>query len=129
MQTEKDLKTLAKEAKQRLKSGFWDRHKNDVKSSSEKAKSEGVAQSVVISYYQKKDAPIVKKTAEETIPFYEKVKKILDEKGKVANIISLLIDHSVFDSLDYNAKQKYLLELSNKYLEALDRYDAEKRIL
>ncbi len=129
MQAEKDVKTLAKEAKQRLKSGFWEKYKTDVVNSSQKARSEGVAESVVINYYQQKSAPIVKKTVDKSHTFYEKVKVLLDEKGQVGNIISLLIDHSVFDGLTYEGKQKYILELSNKYLEALDRYNAEKRFL
>ena len=129
MQAEKDIKTLAKEAKQRLKTGFWEKYKTDVRNSSLKAKSEGVSESVVISYYQQKNTPIVKKTIAESQTFYEKVKSILDEKGQVGNIISLLIDHSVFDGLTYDGKQKYLLELSNRYLDALDRYNTEKRFL
>ena len=126
MQAEKDLKTLAKEAKQRLKSGFWEKYQDDVMRSSQKARSEGVSESFVISYYQQKSEPIIRKTLSEKQSFYEKVKRILDEKGQVGNIISLLIDHDVFDSLTYDGKQKYLLELSNKYLEALERYNAEK---
>ena len=129
MQAEKDVKTLAKEAKQRLKSGFWEKYKAEVVNSSQKARSEGVAESVVINYYQQKNAPIVKKAVDKSHTFYEKVKAVLDEKGQVGNIISLLIDHSVFDGLSYEGKQKYILELSNKYLEALDRYNAEKRFL
>ncbi|MBP5177052.1 MAG: hypothetical protein ILP02_00535 [Clostridia bacterium] len=129
MQAEKDVKTLAREAKQRLKSGFWEKYKDDVKNSSQKARSEGVAESVVISYYQQKNAPVVKKAVSESDGFYLKVKRILDEKGKVGNIIALLIDHSVFDGMNYDSRQKYILELSNKYLAALDRYNAEKKFL
>ena len=129
MQTEKDIKTLAREAKQRLKSGFWEKYKTDVRNSSQKARSEGVSDSVVINYYQQKNSPIIKRASQDSGSFYEKVKTILDEKGQVGNIISLLIDHEVFDGMSYDGKQKYLLELSNKYLEALDRYNTEKKFL
>lgn len=125
-QAEKDLKTLAKEAKHRLKSGFWEKYGDEIKTSSQRAKRDGVAESVVINYYENKTA-VVKKTVSESEAFYLKVKAILDEKGQVGNIISLLIDHDYFDAQSYERKQKYLLELSNRYLDALERYNAEKR--
>ena len=127
MQTEKNLKTVAKEAKQRLKSGFWEKYKSDVRASSQKARSEGVSESVVISYYQKKSAAVVKKAVTDDESFYEKVRAILETKGQVGNILALLIDHEEFDELSYDQKQKYLLELSGRYLKALERYNAEKR--
>ncbi|MBO4573272.1 MAG: hypothetical protein J5762_05895 [Clostridia bacterium] len=125
MQTEKDLKSVAKEAKRRLKSGFWEKYGSEVHRSSEAAKSEGVPESRVIDYYQNKSEVPAKKLKSESEKFYEKVKKILDEKGQVGNIISLLIDHAEYDELPYERKQKYILELSGKYLEALERYRAE----
>ena len=128
MQSEKDLRSLAKEAKQRLKTGFWGRYKNEVKRSYEAAKEGGINESAVINYYQSKDAPRATKITSKEDEFFLKVKAILDEKGQVGNIISLLIDHSVYDAMPYDKKQKYILELSGKYLKALDRYNAEKRL-
>ena len=122
---EKDLKTLAKEAKQRLKTGFWQKHKEEVIKSTDSARQEGIAESVVIDYYQSIDLP--SKKTRSTVCFYDKVRQILDEKGQVSNILSLLVDHEEYDFLSYDNKQKYMLELSSKYLEALDRYNAEKK--
>ncbi len=127
MQTEKDLKSLAKEAKQRLKSGFWQKYGSEVRVSTNTAKTEGVSESVVINYYQNKENVAIKKTRSDSESFYDKVRKILDEKGQVGNIISLLIDHDEYDALPYERKQKYILELSAKYLEALERYKTEKK--
>lgn len=127
MQAEKNIKQLAKEAKQRLKSGFWEKYRQDVQRSAEVAKNDGVSKSVVVDYYQTQTKPIVKKAVSESQAFYMKVKDILDKHGEVGNIISLLIDYSVYDSLSYEAKQRYVLELSNKYLECLERYRMEKK--
>ena len=126
MQTEKNLKVLAKEAKQRLKSGFWQKHKEEVIKSADCARQDGLSETVVLSYYQSVDLP-TRKTKVEKQTFYEKVCAILNEKGQVGNILALLVDHDEFDDLSYERKQKYMLELSTRYLDALDRYNAEKR--
>lgn len=130
MQVEKDLKTLAKEAKKRLKSGFWSKYKSEVAKKKEVAKEKGMSESKVIDYYQIKSGAITasKKLIDEDEKFFLKVKEILDTKGQVGNIISLLIEHDVFDQMPFDKRQKYLLDLSNRYLEALDRYNSEKRI-
>ena len=130
MQVEKDLKTLAKEAKKRLKSGFWSKYKSEVAKKKEVAKEKGMSESKVIDYNQIKSVAITasKKLIDEDEKFFLKVKEILDTKGQVGNIISLLIEHDVFDQMPFDKRQKYLLDLSNRYLEALDRYNSEKRI-
>lgn len=127
MQAEKDIKQLAKEAKQRLKSGFWDKYRQDVQRSADVAKTDGVSKSVVVNYYQTQSNPVVKRAVTKSEAFYIKVKDILDNQGEVSNILSLLIDYSVYDSLNYEGKQRYMLDLSNKYLSCLERYKMEKK--
>lgn len=124
MKGEKSLKILAKEAKNRLKNGFWEKYKDNVVDSFEKAKAEGVDASRVIGYYEAKVSSV--KITDESEIFYSKVKKLLEEYGERGNIISMLIDYSVYDSLSYEKKQKYVLELSEKYRKALERYKREK---
>ncbi len=127
MQAEKDIKQLAKEAKQRLKSGFWSKYREDVQRSADVAKNDGIAKSVVVDYYQTQNRSTAKKSISEKETFYLKVKNILDTQGEVSNILSLLIDYSVYDSLSYDGKQRYMLDLSNKYLQCLERYRMEKK--
>ena len=58
--------------------------------------------------------------------FYLKVKKMLDSEGEVSDAIGRLTDKQYFDTLSYEEKQRYTLELSNKYLAALQKYRKEK---
>ena len=124
MKGEKNLKSLAKEAKNRLKTGFWEKYKDSVIDSFEKAKAEGVEASRVIGFYEAKVSSV--KTTDESEIFYKKVKDLLERFGERGNIISMLIDYSVYDSLSYEKKQKYILELSDKYRKALERYKRER---
>ena len=127
MNSEKSLKTLAREAKKRLKTGFWEKYKESVVDSFEKAKAEGVDASKVIGFYEAKVSSA--KIKDESEVFYQKVKDLLDSYGERGNMISMLIDYSVYDSLSYEKKQKYILELSEKYRKALERYKREKSFL
>ena len=124
MKGEKNLKSLAKEAKNRLKTGFWEKYKDSVIDSFEKAKAEGVDASRVIGFYEAKVSS-VKVTNEDDV-FYKKVKDLLERYGERGNVLSMLIDYSVYDPLSYEKKQKYILELSDKYRKALERYKRER---
>ena len=54
--------------------------------------------------------------------------ELLDEEGEVANAIGRLTDKEYYSTLSYEEKQRYTLELSNKYLIAVERYRKEKAI-
>ena len=58
--------------------------------------------------------------------FYLKVKELLDTYGEVSDAIGRLTDRQYFDSLAYEERVRYTLELSEKYLKALERYRREK---
>lgn len=58
--------------------------------------------------------------------FYLRVKAMLDEYGEVSDAIGRLTDAGYYNSLGYAEKQRYNLELSAKYLAALERYRREK---
>ena len=57
--------------------------------------------------------------------FYEKVKQMLLADGEVSDAIGRLTDHAVFDGLSYAEKQRYTLDLSEKYLRALEKFKRE----
>ena len=61
--------------------------------------------------------------------FYQKVKKLLDSEGEVSNAIGRLTDKEKFNSLSYDEKQRYTLNLSEKYLQAVERYKKEKSLM
>ena len=126
--SEKSLKQYAKEAKRRLKSGFWQSYKSEVEERKKQAVEDGVAVSKVVEYYneEQRRRTVSCECADEE--FYKKVKKLLDEFGETDDIIGRLTDKKVFSELDYEQRQRYSMDLSSKYLVALERYKKEKNI-
>ena len=121
--SERTIKAAAKEAKSRMKCGFWKTYREDVRDHVDKARINGVCATDVVAYYSQKmdgKAPLGEDD------FYFKVKRILDEEGEVSDMLGRLTDQTVFSSLDYSARQRYMLELSERYQRALLRYKKEK---
>ena len=122
------LKNLAKEAKSRIKSGYWQKSIADINSKIEYARSNGLNESTVVSYYRERvKSDLRVKNAEEE-SFYLKVKKVLDEHGEVSDILGRIADKEYLQSLSYEQRQKYLLSLSENYRKALSRYKKEKEL-
>ena len=122
---EKSLKTYAKEAKLRFKNSFWQDYKSKVDSEISVALADGVAVSKVKEYYQNKASVTIKGVKSDDEEFYLKVKNLLNEFGEVSDAIGRLTDKEYFNSLSYEQKQRYTLELSQKYIKAKDRYYQE----
>ena len=53
---------------------------------------------------------------------------MLDECGEVSNAIGRLTDKEYYSSLSYEEQQRYTLELSERYLKAVERYKREKSL-
>lgn len=128
MEKEKTLKDYCKEAKKRLKNGFWQNYQKDLSVELERAKEQGISTSKVKEYYSQKVASEILNEGKSQDDFYEKVKKILDTEGEVSDIIGRLTDQKEFESLSYEEKQKYTLKLSERYILALEKYKKEKYI-
>ncbi len=126
METQKSVKQYAREAKNRLKSGFWQEYKKNLECEIQKASEVGVAKSKVIEYYASKTKEDMKPVRESEEQFYLRVKKILDEEGEISNVLGRLTDSKVYNNLSYEEKQRYSLTLSEKYLKAVERYNKEK---
>jgi hypothetical protein len=62
---------------------------------------------------------------EQSDAFYEQVKQLLLTEGEVSDAIGRLTDKAVYESLSYTEKQRYTLELSERYLRALERFKRE----
>ncbi|MBO7214736.1 MAG: hypothetical protein J6V66_04480 [Clostridia bacterium] len=122
----KTLKDYAKEAKKRLKSSFWQEYKSKVDNETKKAEENGTSKSKVIEYYQSKAAVSIRGIKAEDEEFYQRVKNLLDTYGDVSDALGRLTDHEEFSKLSYDAKQRYMFELSNKYRVAKERYYREK---
>ena len=124
----KSLKQYCKEAKKRLKRGFWQNYQKDLNEGIERAEKAGISTSKVREYYAERVSENIKNKAEEKEDFYQKVKKLLSEEGEVSNAIGRLTDKAYFETLNYEEKQRYTLSLSEKYLEAVERYRKESSL-
>lgn len=124
----KTLKQYCKEAKKRLKSGFWQNYQKNLTEKMEQAERDGVSASKVKEYYAERISENLKNYGEERELFYKKVKKLLDEEGEVPNAIGRLTDTEYYNKLTYEEKQRYTLSLSEKYLQAVERYRKESAI-
>ena len=122
---DKRLKEYAKDAKRRLKSSFWQDYKTKVNNEVTKAEELGESTSKVVEYYQSKVSITVKGVRADEEEFYLKVKNLLSIYGEVSDAIGRLTDKEYFNTLTYEQKQRYTLELSAKYVKAKERYYKE----
>ncbi len=122
-----DFKNVAKEAKQRLKQGFWQDYNQELEVKKEQARTRGVNESRVERYCARKVADVVKGKRDND-EFYLKVKELLLREGEVSNAIGRLIDVEHFTTLNYEEKQRYTLNLSAMYLNAVERFNNEREI-
>ncbi len=128
MDKQKTLKQYCKEAKKRLKQGFWQNYKNGLEKELEKAEQSGISVSKVKEYYTERVVADIKNTKDDFEEFYLRVKRILDEEGEVSNAIGRLTDTEKYNNMNYEEKQRYTLSLSEKYIKAVERYRKEKDI-
>ncbi len=122
-----EIKNMAKLAKQRLKSGFWEDCQEHVSESVTKAKAEGESSSSVIRYYKTRVTRIIGGYNEEAEAFYQKVKSILDTYGEVSDIIGRLCDVEYMKTLNFQQRERYITEIASRYRECKERYEQEKK--
>lgn len=120
----KNFKSVAKEAKLRLKNGFWQDYETGLRSELKRAKEEGKNESMVERYFAGKVTCSIKGVKDDD-EFYEKVKTLLLSEGEVSDAIGRLTDKEHFATLSYEEKQRYTLRLSERYLKALSRFKRE----
>ena len=120
---ERTLKTLAKEAKMRMKKGFWQECEEKLDSERTHAKEQGINESKMERYFQQKVVTEIR--GETPDEFYLKVRDLLLSEGEVCDAIGRLTDKEYYATLSYSEKQRYMLELSDKYLKALERFKRE----
>ena len=117
------LREEARQAKRRIKSGFWKACEADFSEKKEKAREQGLNESKAGRFFKTQvEAKIEGKKEDE---FYLRVKEMLLSEGEVSDAIGRLTDRAYYDTLTYEEKQRYTLTLSEKYLRALERFRAE----
>ncbi len=120
---ERTLKMLAKEAKQRMKKGFWSQCEEELSARRRDAREQGMSERRMERYFVDKVSDTIR--GETPDEFYLKVRKMLLEEGEVSDAIGRLTDRAHYETLSYEEKQRYTLELSQKYLAALERFKRE----
>lgn len=121
-----DIKGMARAAKKRLKSNFWADCKKNSEELAVDAINRGMSEIKVKSRISDKVKNEI--SGEKQDDFYIRVKTLLDTEGEVSDAIGRLTDRDVYDKLSYEEKQRYNLQLSTKYLNALSRYKNEKEL-
>ena len=121
-----DLKEIARAAKQRMKNNFWEDCKKNLDAGETYARELGLNESKVKSTLRGRVKSEIK--GEKQDEFYLKVKKLLDSEGEVSDAIGRLTDREYYSTLSYEEKQRYNLQLSSKYLKALEKYRKEKEL-
>lgn len=120
---ERTVKTLAKEAKMRMKKGFWKQCEKELENERSRAKEHGINESKMERYFAEKVTTKIR--GESPDEFYLKVRDLLLSEGEVSDAIGRLTDREYYETLSYSDKQRYTLELSEKYLRALERFKRE----
>ncbi len=131
MSTKNELpthKALAKQAKKRLGSGYWQQMKQERNLYFEQNNAQPCnIVSLNETFKRRIEREIRQQTEEDPDAIlYKKVCKLLSENEYVLNPIAQLVDHEVYDKLDDSAKQNYMFRLADKYRKLKERYEKEK---
>ena len=124
------IREYAKQAKKRLKSGYWNKVEVDRQKYIDKYYQEGDDVEQLNFMFQQiiaREINAVSKPRTKEDEFYKKVVKLLSENEYVLNPIMRLIDHDIYDNLSDVAKQNYIYELTDKYNEMKQRYEDEQK--
>ncbi len=123
------IKEYAKEAKARMKNGFWDdvniQRQNDVAIAANQGKSTDV---IMNEYREVLKRKIFETETKEDELLYRKVCALLSQKRVIINPIGELADKSKMKNMSEAAKQHYVFELSKKFKQMKERYFRETEI-
>jgi len=124
-----NIKKLAKAAKSRMKSGFWEdvkrRRSDDVADALAEGKS---AEKVIKDYSLMLKSKIYQETSDEDEAFYLKVCELLNSDEVITNPLMRLADETTLAAMTDIARHHYILEISNKYKEMKERYEQENAL-
>ena len=117
------LREEARRAKRRMKTGFWTECQESMDEQLQKARKQGMNESKVGRFFAAQVTAQIEGKQEDA--FYLKVKNMLLTEGEVSDAIGRLTDKEYYATLSYEEKQRYTLNLSEKYLRALERFREE----
>lgn len=118
------FKQYAKQAKDRLKNGFWENAKNNLAHEKQVAATLGLNQRQVCEEQRQK---LQRQIYDydgfcEEQDFFAKVVAILNSNEVVSNPIMRLADQTYMQTLSPREKQIYVSRLAAKYREAVEKY-------
>lgn len=116
-----ELKKRCWLAKQRLKMGYWEAMRSSAPD--EERAAEYAPQR---NRYAAQQSLVGESVSPRDELLYKKVCEILGSSEVTVNPIGQLIERDVYDELDGAARQRYILELSQKFRELQERYYKEK---
>ncbi len=97
-----DIQSVAKMAKERIKCGYWSQ-----------VKTEKLA--------------IIQEIEQVDNEMYEVVASIIESDEIVLNPLTKLMDNSYYNSLSEDGKNRYILELANKYVKLCKEYEKRNK--
>ncbi|MBR5250776.1 MAG: hypothetical protein IKV38_02015 [Clostridia bacterium] len=119
------FKNYAKQAKQRLKNNFWGEVILERQEFKQLEEDGANIQSLKIKQKQELKEKIYNVNFESDEDFYHRVKQILTNKDVITNPIALLSDDNAIAQMSEQQKQAYFLKLSNRYQQAVERFNNE----
>lgn len=118
------FKEFAKQAKQRMKSGFWEKARHDLEAEKQVAATQGLnTRKVGEERHRRLQQQIYDYNGFcEEQEFYKKVEEILDSSETVSNPIMRLADKQYMASLSPAEQQVYISKLAARYRQAVEKY-------
>ena len=119
------FKEYAKQAKQRMKSGFWEQARKDIETEKQVAATQGLnPRKVGEEQHRRLQQQIYDYSGFcEEQEFYKKVEEILSSNETVSNPIMRLADKEYMAKLSASEQQAYISRLASRYREAVERYN------
>ncbi len=120
-----ELKKRAFLAKQRLKMGYWQKlmDEREAASTSDALRVQQLQRDKV---RRDQDKALGGTRADEEELFYSRVCRILEEDEDVADPIGKLMDRDAIQGMDEGNRQRYILQLAQKFREMRERYYRER---
>lgn len=123
------LRDLVKNAKQRMKQGFWNEIIKERQEDIERAKEQGLSKQHVVEQYKGKilqDLYIKSDILKRDEELYAKAVEILESEEIIINPLARLVEHEYYDNLNEDDKIAYMFQLSNRYLKCKEQYEMNK---
>ena len=118
------FKEYAKRAKERMKSGFWEQARLNIKTEQQVAATLGLnTRKVGEEEKRKLERQIYDYDGFcEEQEFYAKVEEMLNSDELISNPIMRLADQDYMETLTPAERQSYISKIATKYREAVDKY-------